>query len=85
MDRIEKMVQQGTISVSWIEYRVNLVFEPDEDAVFWIKRTTILIKRDSVQDALEALFVYLNDPIRAADDFPLLFFDPASHLMDYND
>ncbi len=31
MDRIEKIVKKGTISLSWIENRIHLVFEPDED------------------------------------------------------
>lgn len=73
MDRLEKMVRQVTISVSWVDNRFGVVFEPDEDSTSWLKRTTILIQRDRFQDALEALEVYLNDPFRGAEDFPSTF------------
>jgi len=83
VDRLEKMVRQGTIGVSWVDNRFSLVFEPDEDSTSWLKRTTILIQRDRLTDALEALEVYLNDPFRGAGGFPRSFFDPA-HLSSEN-
>lgn len=84
MDRLEQILQYGSITISKADKGYGLLYEPNYEKSLSFKMTTILIKRTRVIATFDALEEYLNDPFRGASDFPVTFFDPDSKLLDYD-
>ncbi|GEM_PF-3646913 len=82
MNRLERMLECGTITVTKEEHGYNLIFEPAANMNPSYKRTTFLIKRERVSDLIDDLETYLDDLYRGVDDYPRSFFDPEGKWAD---
>lgn len=82
MNRLERMLEYGTITMAKGEIGYNMVFEPDANRNPSYKRTTFLIKRERASDLIDDLETYLDDLYRGVDDYPRSFFDPEGKWAD---
>lgn len=82
MNRLEGLLQYGSITMTMEKGNYDLIFEPDININPRYKRTTLLITRKSVNDLLDGLEEYLKDEYRGADDYPSSFYDPDSSWID---
>lgn len=72
MERLENLVDFGEIIINKnMDGMVSISFTPSED------EPTYCLCRDTVAEALEAIFVFIDDEDHSSEKYPISYFDPA--------
>lgn len=81
MNQLERLVQQGTLTIEKSGDKISLLFSPDEEMIHENLTSTVQFRRDTLEEAVTCLQSYLEKEVHW-QDYPSAFFDPDFVDMD---
>lgn len=75
MKQLERLIQQGSITIEKSGEKISLLFSPDEEMIHENLTSTVQIRRSTLKEAVTCLQSYLEKEVHW-QDYPSTFFDP---------